>query len=75
MGYYQVSTTNIEIELRSPTLVYLTKLAGTGKNLARIIVGMVSSCFVVVVCVLLCLIGSLVIMHVCVTHMLASLVV
>ena len=33
MGDYQVSTTNIEIELRSPTLVNLTKFARTGKIL------------------------------------------
>ena len=51
MDDYQVSTTNVEIEMRSPTLVNLTKFAGTGKNLAKIIVGMVSPCIVVVVCV------------------------
>ena len=28
MGDYQVSTTNVELELRSPTLVSLTKFAG-----------------------------------------------
>ena len=33
MGDYQVSTTNIEIELRSPTLVNLTKFAMDGKIL------------------------------------------
>ena len=33
MGDYQVSTTNIEIELGSPTLVDLTKFAMDGKIL------------------------------------------
>ena len=35
MGDYQVSATNVEIELRSPTLVNLTKFAGTGLILKR----------------------------------------
>ena len=35
MGDYKVSTTNIEIELGSPTLVNLTKFAGTTKNLVK----------------------------------------
>ena len=30
MGGYQVSTTNVELELRSPTLVTLTKYPVTG---------------------------------------------
>ena len=35
MGDYQVSTTNVEIELGSPTMVNLTNFAGTGKNLVK----------------------------------------
>ena len=55
MGDYQVSTTNVELELRSPTLVNLAKSAGTGlilKGSCQITVGMVSQCIFVVVCVL-----------------------
>ena len=33
MGDYQVSTTNVELELRIPTLVNVTKFAGTGSIL------------------------------------------
>ena len=35
MGDYLVSTTNVEIEQGSPTLVNLTKFAGTRKNLVK----------------------------------------
>ena len=55
MGDYQVSTTNVEIELGSPTLVNLTKFAMDGKLLwesCQDHVGMVSPCIFVVVCVL-----------------------
>ena len=78
MGDYQVSTTNVEIELRSPTLVNLTKFTRLERScgdLAKIIVGMVSPCIFVVVSDLYCLIGSLLIMRGCVTHMLSRLLI
>ena len=77
MGDYQVSTTNVELELRSPTLVTLTKYAVTGlilKGSCKIRAGMVSLCSFDVVCVLLCSIGTLVAMHGHVTHAHAQLV-
>ena len=72
MGDYQVSTTNVEIELGSPTLVNLTKFVWMERscgNLAKIIVGMVSPCIFVVVCVSFHLIHSLLIMHGRVSHL------
>ena len=77
IGDYKLSTTNVEIELRGPTLVNLTNLLWMERsclNLAKIIVGMVSPYILAVVCVLLCLIGSFVAMHGCVTHALDRLV-
>ena len=77
MSDYQVSSTNVELERIYPTLVNLTKLAGTGlilRDLAKITVGMVSPCIFVVVCVSSCLRGSLVAMCGHVTHVVAQLV-
>ena len=71
-GTSPLCTTGIEYGLRSPTLVNLTKFAGTGKNLAKILVGMLSLCNLDVVHVWYCLIISLVVMIACVTHMLVA---
>ena len=74
VGLYRLHTTVVEFGMGSPTLVNLTKFAGTGlilKDLAKITVGMVSPYIFVVVCIFLSLVDSLVAMHGHVTCVLA----
>ena len=73
-----MGTTNVEIELNGPTLVDLTKFAGTGMILKGSCQDHCMNslpCNFIVVCVLYCLLGSLVIVHVCVACMVVRLCV
>ena len=80
-GTSWVSTTNVGIELGSPTLVNLAKFPGTWKILPRscqdhgkIMARLFSPCTFNVLCIGYCLIGNSVTMHDCGTHMLTGLV-
>ena len=79
-GTSWVSTTNAEIELRSPTLVSYAHgpvswkiLERSCQDLGKIMVRFFTMYFNVV-CIWYCLIGSLVAMHDCGTHTLTRLI-